>query len=445
MDSSVVYSQFNLSVVLQTQVTTEFVVGALIGIAILIVLSGLFSASENSFFSITKQDKIDLAASNSVKDQAVLNQLAKPKELLATILIANNFVNVSLVILSSLLFERSFHFPSPWDFIIQVVLVTFILLLFGEVIPKVYATTNNVKVARLMAKPLFMAKKLLYPLVYSLVKSTNGINKRIKIVNQSVSIEELNHAIDITSSDDSPDEEKGILKGIVNYGNISASQIMKARMDVVALDIKMNFEEVMDVVKVSGFSRLPVYKENIDDIEGVIFVKDLLKYLNQDNSFIWSKLIKEVKFIPENKKIDDLLDEFREIKVHLAIVVDEYGGTSGLVTMEDILEEIFGEINDEFDINSHLYSVLDENTYLMNGKLMQNDACKLFDLPLTYFDEVKGDSDTIGGLIQELAGSIPKINEILTFEDVTFKIESADDRKINRVKVHYQKEEEYEG
>jgi len=213
----------------------------------------------------------------------------------------------------------------------------------------------------------------------------------------------------------------------------------------VALDIKMNFAEVMNVVKVSGFSRLPVYKENIDDIEGVIFVKDLLKYLNQDNSFIWSKLIKEVKFIPENKKIDDLLDEFREIKVHLAIVVDEYGGTSGLVTMEDILEEIFGEINDEFDINSHLYSVLDENTYLMNGKLMQNDACKLFDLPLTYFDEVKGDSDTIGGLLQELAGSIPKINEILTFEDVTFKIESADDRKINRVKVHYQKEDEYEG
>ena len=444
MDSSVVDIPFFLTIYLAIN-SVGFVLWTIIGIVFLIILSGLFSASENSFFSITKQDKMDLATSKSAKDLAVLNQLAKPKELLATILIANNFVNVSLVILSSLLFERSFTLPSPWDFVVQVVLVTFILLLFGEVIPKVYATTNNLKVARFMAKPLFFFKKLLYPLVYALVKSTNGINKKIKKVNQSVSLEELNHAIDITANEDSPEEEKGILKGIVNYGNISASQIMKARMDIVALDTKLNFKEVMTVVKESGFSRLPVYKEKIDEIEGVIFVKDLLRYLDQGEQFDWHKHIKEVKFIPENKKIDDLLDEFREKKVHMAIVVDEYGGTSGMVTMEDILEEIFGEINDEFDINSHLYSILDENTFVMNGKLMQNDVCKLFELPITYFDEVKGDSDTLGGLIQELAGAIPKVNEILTYEELTFKIESADDRKIKRVKVKIEKQEEYEG
>lgn len=445
MDSSVVISQLHLSVIIQAQVTPGFVIGSLFGILLLVILSGLFSASENSFFSITKQDKMDLAMTDSKKDQAVLDQLAKPKELLATILIANNFVNVSLVILSSLLFERSIHLDSPWDFIVQVILVTFILLLFGEVIPKVYATTNNVKVARFMANPLFFFKKILYPLVYALVRSTNGINKKIKKVSQSVSLEELNHAIDITASVDSPDEEKGILKGIVNYGNISASQIMKARMDILALNTKMSFHEVMNVVKESGFSRLPVYEEKIDEVKGVLFVKDLLKYMHQDNTFDWNKLIKEVKFIPENKKIDDLLDEFRELKVHIAIVVDEYGGTSGLVTMEDILEEIFGEINDEFDINSHLYSVLDENTFLMKGKLMQNDVCKLCNIPITYFDDVRGDSDTLGGLLQELAGAIPKINEIIIYQEFTFKIESADDRKINRVKVKFERLIEYEG
>lgn len=438
-------SLFPLWIILEAPANLSFVIGSILGIIVLVILSGLFSASENSFFSITKQDKTDLASSGSKKDMAILDQLAKPKELLATILIANNFVNVTLVILSSLLFEQSFKLSSPWDFIVQVILVTFVLLLFGEVIPKVYATTNNIKVARFMAGPIFVSKKILYPLVYSLVKSTNGINKKIKKVNQSVSLEELNHAIDLTSTEDSPEEEKGILKGIVNYGNISSSQIMRSRIDVVGLDTSLDFFEVMEIVKKSGFSRFPVYKEKIDDIEGVLFVKDLLKYMHQEKDFKWQRLVKEVMFVPENKKIDDLLDEFREKKSHLAIVVDEYGGTSGMVTMEDILEEIFGEINDEFDSNSHLYSVLDENTFLMDGKLMQNDVCKLFDLSLTYFDEVRGDSDTLGGLIQELAGTIPQINEVITFEDLVFKIESSDDRKINRVKVKMEVTEEYEG
>ena len=288
--------------------STAFLVASIIGILLLIVFSALFSASENAFFSINKKDKADLVSSNSKGDKAVLDQLAKPKELLATILIANNFVNVTLVILSSILFTTYVHLIAPWDFVIQVVLVTFILLLFGEVIPKVYATQNNIKIARFMSGPIKVTKKLLFPLIYLLVKSTNGINNRIKKINQSVSLEELNQAIDITTEEGSLEEEKGILKGIVNYGNMSASQIMTSRMDIIALDSQLSYSDILSIVRESGHSRLPVFREKIDEITGVVYVKDLLGYLNEGADFEWGKLTQEVMFVPENKKIDDLLD-----------------------------------------------------------------------------------------------------------------------------------------
>jgi putative hemolysin len=422
-----------------------WLVGAIAGIVLLIISSGLFSASENSFFSITKSDKQELVKSDNKSDKAILDQLSRPKELLATILIANNFVNVTLIILSSMMFVRYLNLNSEiWQFLVQVVLVTFILLLFGEVIPKIYATKNNIKIARFMARPLSVIQKILYPLVFSLVRSTRGIDNRIKKKNQKVSMEELHHAIDITSEEHAPQEEKDILKGIVNYGNINASQIMRPRMDITAIEFSESYIEVMKIVRTSGYSRIPVYKEKLDDIAGLLYVKDLLEHLNEDEKFDWSKLVREALFIPENKKIDDLLSEFRDKRIHAAIVVDEYGGTSGLVTMEDILEEIFGEINDEFDINKHSFSILDKDNFLMDGKLMLNDVCKILDLNINYFDKLRGDADTLGGLIQEISGKIPEKNEMVKAKNIDFLVESADKRRIKRVKVTLNRIEEDE-
>jgi putative hemolysin len=416
---------------------------------VLIFLSALFSSSENAFFSLGPNNLVELNEDNGVTSKTVLHLINHPdrheasRNLLATILLFNNFVNISVVILSSIflnLFLNLALFP-VLAFLLQVVLITFVLVLLGEIIPKIYSTQNNVKIAKFMAIPLLWMQRLTFPLVWLLTRSTVIFDRFVDKTTYKVSVEELNHAIEIAGSENTTDE-KSILKGLVNYGNISVKQIMRSRMDVTAVEINTPFNELITKIEDWGYSRLPVYEDTFDNIKGVLYIKDLVPLLSEKQPFDWVKLIRNPFFVPEFKKIDDLLNEFQEKRIHMAIVVDEYGGTSGLVTMEDILEEIFGEIKDEFDDEEINYSQLDENTYLLEGKISLNDVCKLFEIESTYFDDVKGEVDTLGGFIMELAQKIPQRGHTLVFNQFTFIVEAADKRRLKRVKAVFKQEEQ---
>ncbi len=414
-----------------------FLIGTFVFLILMIALSGLFSASENALFSLSAKDKEDLKSNETSANRAILTLLSQPKKLLATILVGNNFVNVSFVIVSSVWLESIFNpeMNDYLDFAIKVVVVTLILLLFGEVVPKVYATKKNVSISRFMAIPLLVCQKLFAFLVVPMVKFTSIIDKRVKIHEHTVSADELTHAIDITSDNDTGLQEKEILKGIVNFGNKTVRQIMKGRVDVAALDSAMPFDEMLRRVNELGYSRLPVYTETFDNIDGVLYIKEILPHLYESNDFNWSTLLKPAFFVPDNKRIDLLLSEFQEERMHMAIVVDEYGGKLGIVTMEDILEEIFGEINDEFDEELLTYSKIDDNKYIVEGKLLINDFCKITQTDDDFFDQVKGDSETVAGMLLELNGRIPARNETIKYKQFSFTIESVDNRRIKRIKV----------
>ena len=310
--------------------------------------------------------------------------LHKPKGLLATLLITINFVNIAIVVLSSLLINLVFNFSGheTWGFVIQVVAVTFVIVLFCEVMPKVYAQQNAMRTARISVFPVYVLDKLLKPFSYFLVASTSFVEKRIQQKSYDVSVDELTHAIDVTSNKDTPEEEKKILKGIARFGNIDVKQIMKSRMDVVGVDTETKFKELLPLIIENRYSRLPVFNESFDSVTGVLYTKDLLPYLDrqQDDTFKWQSLVRPAYFVPESKKINDLLQEFQEKKMHLAIVVDEYGGNSGIVTLEDILEEIVGEIHDEFDEEELTYSKLDDRNFVFDGKALINDVCRVMEL-----------------------------------------------------------------
>ncbi len=414
-----------------------YLIGTFLFLVLMIALSGLFSASENAMFSLSAKDKEDLKENDTSSNRAILTLLSQPKKLLATILVGNNFVNVSFVIVSSVWLESIFNpdMNDYLDFAIKVVVVTLILLLFGEVVPKVYATKKNVSISKFMAIPLLVCQKLFAFLVVPMVKFTSIIDKRVKIHEHTVSADELTHAIDITSDNDTGLQEKEILKGIVNFGNKTVRQIMKGRVDVAALDSSMAFDEMLKRVNELGYSRLPVYNETFDNIEGVLYIKEILPHLYEKNTFNWLSLLKPAFFVPDNKRIDLLLSEFQEERMHMAIVVDEYGGKLGIVTMEDILEEIFGEINDEFDEELLTYSKLDDNKYIVEGKLLINDFCKITQTEDDFFDQVKGDSETVAGMLLELNGRIPARNETIKHKHFSFTIESVDNRRIKRIKV----------
>lgn len=414
---------------------------ALLSILILIVCSALFSGSENAFFSLSQQTIEELEENKDKASETILYFLDYHKKLLATILIANNFVNVAIVLISSLLFGMLFNFVEyeVLGFVIQVVLVTFLLLIFGEIMPKVYAISNNLRIARIMAQPLYILSHS-FPLKYMvkwLEHSTTIIDKRITKKGHILSVEELNQAIDLTTGEKSSEEEKDILRGIVNFGNTSVKQIMKPRLDVVAFDQTTNFTDLMKQVNEFGYSRIPVYEDSFDNVLGILSIKDLLPHLNQDDNFSWQQLLRAPFFVPETKKIDDLLKDFKEKRMHMAVVVDEYGGTSGIVTMEDVMEEIFGEINDEFDVDENNYSKLDDTTFVFEGKVLINDMCRLMDIDTSTFDDIRGDADSLSGLLLEIAGKIPNIGARLTYNNFNFLIESADKRRIKRVKVSY--------
>ena len=412
---------------------------AFVVLLILLVFSALISGSEVAFFSLNPNEKEVLNSSNLKKHNSIVKLLDNPKRLLATILVANNFVNVAIIIISTYAINHTFNFssmPNWLNLFIQVVGITFIILLFGEVIPKVYATKHALSLAGIMAKPLSILKKIFKPISSLLIFSTGVIDKRVKRKGLDVSVEELSMALELTEDIPENKDEHRILKGIVKFGETSVKQVMKSRVDVVAIDKTLNFSEVLNTILECGHSRIPVYEESFDKVAGLLYVKDLLPHINEKEKFDWNKLIRNPFFVPENKKLDDLLEEFQEKKIHLAIVVDEYGGTSGIITLEDVLEEIVGDISDEFDAEDVSYSKLDDNTYVFDGKTSINDLLKIIKAnDETIFDEAKKDSDTLAGLVIELAGKIPLKNEKITYKNFTFVIEASDKRRVKRIKL----------
>lgn len=412
-------------------------------ILLMLFCSALISGAEVAYFSLTPNDVEDLNQEKSKKALLTLKLLEKPNKLLATILITNNFINIGIIILSTYLTASIFQFPenSIMEFMFQIVVITFVIVLFGEITPKVYANRNALWFSKWMSIPLNLSSKLFSPLSYLLTSSTAFIDKRLKRKKEVVSMDELAEALELTTETDPNEEEQKILKSIVEFGNIDVKEIMKSRVDVVAIEQKLLFEKVIDLVVDSGFSRIPVYKENFDDVIGILYVKDLIPHLDQKSDFKWQDLIRSAYYVPETKMISDLLKEFQYKKIHLAIVVDEYGGTSGIVTLEDILEEIVGDITDEFDDDGNVFSILDEHNFIFEGKISLNDFLKTVKGETDYFDDVKGDSDSLAGLILELKGVIPNKGEVIKFAPYIFTIESSDSRKIKRIKVQIKKDE----
>ncbi|MEM9051828.1 MAG: gliding motility-associated protein GldE [Bacteroidota bacterium] len=404
---------------------------------ILVACSALISGSEVAYFSLGPNEKNDLDNSKTSAAKRILELLERPQRLLATILIANNFVNIAIVIISSFIVAQSFNFEDYASWVamaIQVGGITFLLLLFGEVIPKVYATSNALLLCKLMSVPLGFLGKLFYPLSNILIGSTNIINKRVKKRGAEYSVDELEHALELTKDDDTtPDEEK-ILKGIVRFGSTDVKQIMTPRTEVIAFEQKTGFPELLTELLDQGFSRVPVYDYSLDQVKGILYLKDLLPHAEAEN-LQWLPLVRSPYFVPENKKLDDLLRDFQEKKVHMAIVVDEYGGTSGIVTLEDILEEIVGDITDEFDDENIFYSKLDDSNYVFEGKTPLVDLYKILEMDGESWEEAKGESDTLAGFILEQAGKIPLKNEKVKFENFILTIEAADKRRIKRVKL----------
>ena len=372
------------------------------------------------------------------QSQRILTLLEKPKKLLATILIANNFINVAIVMFSTFVMNGLMNEEavSPtWRFVIQVVLVTFIILLLGEVLPKVYATRYKIKLAKFMSSALSVIQMMVGGLSKLLVSSTLIIDRKIKKKRANISVDDLGYALDLTEDLSTNKEEEKILKGIVKFGQTDVKQIMKPRMDVVAIENDLTYNDVLSSVREGKYSRIPVYEDTFDTIIGVLYTKDLLPYLNEKDEFKWTKLIREAKFVPENKKIDDLLKDFQEQKRHIAIVVDEYGGSSGIVTLEDILEEIVGEITDEFDDDDIVFSKIDDHTYIFEGKTSLMDMYRVLEIEGEEFEEEKGEADTIAGFCIEQAGKILLKNEKVNFKNYVFIIEAADKRRIKQVKL----------
>lgn len=407
-------------------------------IVLLLFFSAAISASEIAFFSLSPKDLKETEKTKTRIGKIILELIKNPKELLAAILIANNFVNISIVILSSYLTSQLYDFGENYlfAFLLQVIAVTFLILFFGEMLPKVYATKNAFKLASLLAFPMFVLKKIFKPMSSILIMSSSFIDKRIKKAQYTGNVRDLSHALELTTQEKKTNgQEHKILKGIVKFGNTDVKQIMKPRTDVDAFEYNTDFKTLLAEILESGHSRIPIYKNSFDNIAGILYIKDLLPHFDKDETFKWQNLIRPPFFVPETKKIDDLLKEFQEKKNHLAIVVDEYGGTSGIVTLEDIMEEIVGDITDEFDEENLMYSKLDKNNFVFEGKIPLIDLYRVLGIEGTSFEKEKGDSDTLAGFIIGLAGKIPQKDEKIKFKNFLFTIESSDKRKINRVKI----------
>lgn len=401
----------------------------------LLFSSSLISGAEVAFFSLSKVKLEDAKNKKTPSIDTVIQLLKNPKKLLATILIANNFINILFILVFTYFGETVFqNISSPiLKFLIEIVLVTFLILLFGEVLPKIYANRKPLRFALKMAKPIQFINYIFSFLSIPLINLTDLVEKKLAKKQSDISVETLSEALKLTSNDTS-DEEKKILEGIVTFGNTETVQVMRPRIDLFALSEEEEFEDVLKKITKNGHSRIPVYKENIDNIIGVLYIKDLLPHLLK-KKFAWQKLLREPFFVPENKKLDDLLLEFKNKKIHMAIVVDEYGGTSGLVTLEDIIEEIVGDINDEFDDIDVSYSKLDANNYIFDGKISLKDFFKIIDLNEEDFENLIGEAETLAGFILEISGKFPKKNDVIKVKNLKFTIETVDKKRIKQVKV----------
>jgi len=410
---------------------------AIVVIFLLLAISAFISGTEVAYFSLTPSDINSLKEKKSRINLNLLKLINIPQKVLATILISSNFINIGIVLISSYLTESLIDFSKNprLGFVFQVIFITFILLLFGEILPKVYASQNVVRLASFVTFPLKFLEAIFRPVSFLLIKSTSIINKKSKYIHhrQNISIDDLSHALDLTSNE--LNDEKQILKGIVKFGNIEAKEIMRPRLDVIAYEVNTDYVKLLKLIVESGYSRVPIYSETLDNIKGILYTKDLIPYLSEKEGFNWQKLIRPPYFVPVTKKINDLLEDFQLKKIHVAIVVDEYGGTSGLVTMEDIMEEIVGEINDEFDEEELFYSKLDDTNYIFEGKILLNDFYKIIHSHNNIFDNIKGDADTLAGLILEMKGEIPRKNVVICHNNFIFKIVSVDNRRIKQIQV----------
>ena len=427
--------------------------------------SAMISASEVAYFSLSPSDLEQLGKEEEISSKRILKLKEAPRELLATVLISNNFINIAIIIISEIILTRSVpegtfrqwamglqqNFNLEWvsvaslsvflSFLVTVAAVTFLLVLFGEVAPKIYANINNIRHARLMSRPLLVLRRLFYPLSQLLLSWSGGIEesvyRRRLRSNSSTDKKELDKAIELTVTDHKDKEEVDILKGIIKFGDVETRQVMKSRVDVIGIERQETFDNVIKVIKESGYSRIPVYEDDFDTIVGILYVKDLLGFTQEDDDFEWQNLVREnVLYVPETKKIDELLKEFQSRRTHLAIVVDEYGGSSGLVTLEDVMEEVVGEIRDEFDLVDELdYVKLDDHNYIFEGKTLLNDVIRILDLDNDVFDEGRGTADSLAGLILELEGRIPMREKQISYKQMNFSIVEVSKRRIEKVKV----------
>ena len=404
---------------------------------LLLALSALISGSEVAYFSITLHELDELKKSTRKTDERIVNLLAKPKFLLATILILNNFVNVAIITIATYVTWQIFEGVNQATLITALTfIITFFIVFFGEIVPKIYANQQRLLFARKTSALLKLSSALVKPLSWLLINLTSIIEKRIeKKAYDALSIEEVHQALEMTTQSGISDEEKDILKGIVNFSTISVTQVMRSRLDIIAIENNFSYHDVMDIVNKEGASRIPVYEEDLDKIKGILYVKDLLPFIEQEEEFKWQELLRPAYFVPESKMIDDLLKDFQEKRVHIAIVVDEYGGTSGLLTMEDILEEIVGEISDEFDEEDEIYQKIAEDTYDFEGRTSINDMCKVLKVDTAIFDEIRGESESIGGMLLEEFSKIPNTGEFVNYENFNFTILAVDKRRIKKVRI----------
>ena len=413
---------------------------------VLLICSAMISGAEVAFFSLTPSNFLTDNGKRSNTQKIVVRLLEKPKKLLATILVANNSINIAIVLLFDNIGDKFFKnldtvaFGIDFKFIIEVGLVTFLILLFGEILPKVYASRNNVKFSNFMAYPLNVLDTLYSPLSVPMRAITIFIHKRLGKKKSFISVDHLSLALDLTSAEDTTREEHKILKGIVSFGNTDTKQVMKPRMDIFALNETQEFIDIIPEIIKNGYSRIPVYRENMDQVIGILYVKDLLPYLNKKD-FDWTTLLRDPYFVPENKKLDDLMNDFQIRKIHLAIVVDEYGGTSGLISLEDIIEEIVGDISDEFDDEDLIFSKLDDRNFVFEGKTPLKDFYKIIRLEDTSdFEDDKGEAETLAGFLLEISGGFPKKNEVITFLNYKFTIEVIDNKRIKQIKLSIEAE-----
>lgn len=429
------YLQQILSEVQFLQPTTGAIVSGILA-CILLVLSGYASGSEIAFFSLSPNDLNELDVEKYKHDRQILQLRDDSERTLATILITNNLVNVTIIMLCNYFFEHVISFGGAYwlQFLSITVLLTFLLLLFGEIMPKVYAGQHALAFCRFTASGILRLSKLFQPLSDILLRSGILAEKVVQKENHILSVDDLEQALELTDENELK-EEKNMLEGIVRFGDETAKEVMTSRQDVVDLDFRSSFSEVLKCVVENNYSRIPVYQGSIDNIRGILYIKDLLPYLSKPSSFRWQSLIRPPYFVPETKKIDDLLREFQENKVHIAIVVDEFGGTSGIITLEDILEEIVGEINDEYDEEEKSYTRINANTYVFEGKTLLSDFFKILELDDETFEEVEGDADSLAGLLLEIKGDFPELHERIDYKNFTFEVTELDGHRISKIKV----------